>query len=325
MSECKAMECGECCHCGNKECDICVKPFCGEPAELSVFAPVIYDEVGINLCRNITIPANVLSLYPTTSYVQLLVANIKIYSGIGYLTGEEETIEYTQEELDEMGNPPTFSTVSTIPGRANCLRVKLTNLRVVFNVRLFDSCKKYIATVPLEAVYLPAVGTTNYDPDTNPRSATVDMYAPYGASTVYDEYSEYFINYAGFNMYSNTIQNGINMNAVAKVMEFDPATGTMSAGITLYLRTAYYEAYKFNAIGKTIPPKMNTHEAESNPCLKFVEGDLLLQNVKPLELESPKCEGKKKKECKERNEINQCIKNILNNCYNSDEDEENDK
>lgn len=325
MSEYNAMDCGECCNGCKKECDVCIKPACGEPKELSVFAPVIYDEVGINLCRNITIPANVLSLYPTTSYVQLLVANIKIYSGIGYLTGEEETIEYTQEELDEMGNPPTFSTVSTIPGRANCLRVKLTNLRVVFKVRLFDSCKKYIATVPLEAVYLPAVGTTNYDPDTNPRSATVDMYAPYGASTVYDEYSEYFINYAGFNMYSNTIQNGINMNAVAKVMEFDPATGTMSAGITLYLRTAYYEAYKFNAIGKTIPPKMNTHEAESNPCLKFVEGDLLLQNVKPLELESPKCEGKKKKECKERNEINQCIKNILNNCYNSDEDEENDK
>ena len=325
MSEYNAMDCGECCNGCKKECDVCIKPACGEPKELSVFAPVIYDEVGINLCRNITIPANVLSLYPTTSYVQLLVANIKIYSGIGYLTGEEETIEYTQEELDEMGNPPTFSTVSTIPGRANCLRVKLTNLRVVFNVRLFDSCKKYIATVPLEEVYLPAVGTTNYDPDTNPRSATVDMYAPYGASTVYDEYSEYFINYAGFNMYSNTIQNGINMNAVAKVMEFDPATGTMSAGITLYLRTAYYEAYKFNAIGKTIPPKMNTHEAESNPCLKFVEGDLLLQNVKPLELESPKCEGKKKKECKERNEINQCIKNILNNCYNSDEDEENDK
>lgn len=55
----------------------------------------------------------------------------------------------------------------------------------------------------------------------------------------------------------------------------------------------------------------STHEAESNPCLKFVEGDLLLQNVKPLELEPPKCEGKKKTECKERNEINQCIKKIL--------------
>ena len=79
-------------------------------------------------------------------------ADIKIYSGKGYFTGEEETVEYTEEELAEMGNPPTFSTVSTIPGRANRLRVKLTNLRVVFKIRLYDNCKKYITTVSLEAV-----------------------------------------------------------------------------------------------------------------------------------------------------------------------------
>ena len=35
-------------------------------------------------------------------------------------------------------------------------------------------------------------------------------------------------------MYDNTVENGLNMNAVAKVMEFNPTTGTMSAGITLY-------------------------------------------------------------------------------------------
>ena len=35
-------------------------------------------------------------------------ADIKIYSGKGYFTGEEETVEYTEEELAEMGNPPTF-------------------------------------------------------------------------------------------------------------------------------------------------------------------------------------------------------------------------
>ena len=37
---------------------------------------------------------------------------------------------------------------------------------------------------------------------------------------VYNNYNEYFINYVGFNMYYNTVENGINMNAVAKVMEF---------------------------------------------------------------------------------------------------------
>ena len=61
------------------------KPGCGEPENLSIYSPIIYDEVGINLCRTITIPENVLTLYPTTTYVQLLVADIKIYSGKGYL------------------------------------------------------------------------------------------------------------------------------------------------------------------------------------------------------------------------------------------------
>lgn len=323
MSDYKMMSCNQCCHTG-KDCDVCVSPGCGEPENLSIYSPIIYDEVGINLCRTITIPENILTLYPTTTYVQFLVADIKIYSGKGYFTGEEETVEYTEEELAEMGNPPTFSTVSTIPGRANCLRVKLTNLRVVFKIRLYDNCKKYITTVSLEAVYLPAVGTTNYNPDTNPRSVTVDMYAPYGASTVYNSYEEYYINYVGFNMYDNTVENGLNMNAVAKVMEFNPTTGTMSAGITLYLRTVYYQAYKFNSLGKTMPPKMNTHEAESNPCLKFVEGDLLLNDVKPLELEPPMCEGETKREIKDNNEINQCLKEILNTC-NSEDEEVDDK
>lgn len=287
MSDYKMMSCNQCCHTG-KDCDVCVSPGCGEPENLSIYSPIIYDEVGINLCRTITIPENILTLYPTTTYVQLLVADIKIYSGKGYFTGEEETVEYTEEELAEMGNPPTFSTVS------------------------------------LEAVYLPAVGTTNYNPDTNPRSVTVDMYAPYGASTVYNSYEEYYINYVGFNMYDNTVENGLNMNAVAKVMEFNPTTGTMSAGITLYLRTVYYQAYKFNSLGKTMPPKMNTHEAESNPCLKFVEGDLLLNDVKPLELEPPMCEGETKREIKDNNEINQCLKEILNTC-NSEDEEVDDK
>ena len=169
---------------------------------------------------------------------------------------------------------------------------------------------------------MPAVGTTNYNPDTNPRSVTVDMYAPYGASTVYNSYEEYYINYVGFNMYDNTVENGLNMNAVAKVMEFNPTTGTMSAGITLYLRTVYYQAYKFNSLGKTMPPKMNTHEAESNPCLKFVEGDLLLNDVK--QLEPPMCEGETKREIKDSNEINQCLKEILNTC-NSEDEEVDDK
>ena len=88
MSDYKMMSCNQCCHTG-KDCDVCVSPGCGEPENLSIYSPIIYDEVGINLCRTITIPENILTLYPTTTYVQLLVADIKIYSGKGYFTGEE--------------------------------------------------------------------------------------------------------------------------------------------------------------------------------------------------------------------------------------------
>ena len=58
--------------------------------------------------------------------------------------------------------------------------------------------------------------------------------------------------------------------------------------------------------------------------LKFVEGDLLLNDVKPLELEPPMCEGETKREIKDNNEINQCLKEILNTC-NSEDEEVDDK
>ena len=57
MSDYKMMSCNQCCHTG-KDCDVCVSPGCGEPENLSIYSPIIYDEVGINLCRTITIPDN---------------------------------------------------------------------------------------------------------------------------------------------------------------------------------------------------------------------------------------------------------------------------
>ena len=51
---------------------------------------------------------------------------------------------------------------------------------------------------------------------------------------------------------------------------------------------------------------------------------LLLNDVKPLELEPPMCEGETKREIKDNNEINQCLKEILNTC-NSEDEEVDDK
>ena len=33
--------------------DVCTDPLCGEPDCLTVLTPVVYDELGINLCRNV--------------------------------------------------------------------------------------------------------------------------------------------------------------------------------------------------------------------------------------------------------------------------------
>ena len=61
MPNCKSKNC-KCCSkryvsCGidkKGNClDVCTDPICGDPDCLTVLTPVVYDELGINLCRNI--------------------------------------------------------------------------------------------------------------------------------------------------------------------------------------------------------------------------------------------------------------------------------
>lgn len=35
--------------------DVCTSPLCGTPDLLPLYAPLIYDEIGINVCRTITV------------------------------------------------------------------------------------------------------------------------------------------------------------------------------------------------------------------------------------------------------------------------------
>ncbi len=54
----------------NKDCqDVCVHPICGDPDVLTLLAPVVYDELGINLCRTIDItpPSGAISSVPPRS------------------------------------------------------------------------------------------------------------------------------------------------------------------------------------------------------------------------------------------------------------------
>lgn len=251
---------------------ICNSAFSGRPKLLSIYAPVVYDEVGINVCRPITIPEDVLAENPTAVCAQLDVVDVV----------------FTE------GTPPT-TVINT--AKANCSTVVLTNVSVTFRVKLFDNCNNFLASTIVTANYLPgSTDSPEYefeDDETNPQSVTVELYTPYGVSYEDETAETPIINTVGFVPGSNTITNGINATVVAKAMNYNPATGTFSAGISLFLRTVYYETYKVEHEGKPVPPKASLSD-DQNSCLKFVESGLLSREIKPLELEPPKCEARLK-------------------------------
>ncbi len=265
--------CGESCGC-NCTGGVCNVAISGRPKLLSVYAPVVYDEIGINICRPVTIPETVLEAYPTAACARL------------------DVIDVTFTEAGE-GIPGT--TVST-GNRANCSTVVLTNVSVTFLAKLFDQYNNYLTSTEITANYLPGSTTspdaTYLDPETNPDSVTVELYTPYGVGYTAAEGTP-VINTVGFLPDGNMVVNGINATVVAKAMNYNSVTGTFSAGISLFLRTVYYETYKIAQEGKPIPPKAGLTD-DQNTCLDFVESGLLSREIKPLELEPPKCEGRLK-------------------------------
>ena len=131
--------------------DVCVTPQCGDPKLLTVLVPVIYDEIGINVCRTIPL-ATLLADYPTAAYIRAEVTNIT------FATGAAPSV-----------------TIKPIAGRPNCYELTLTNLTVDFVIYVYDCCKRLLATLPVTGVvYLPSATTDpEYDEDTNFRNDAV--------------------------------------------------------------------------------------------------------------------------------------------------------
>ena len=96
--------------------DVCVTPQCGDPKLLTVLVPVIYDEIGINVCRTIPL-ATLLADYPTAAYIRAEVTNIT------FATGAAPSV-----------------TIKPIAGRPNCYELTLTNLTVDFVIYVYDCC-----------------------------------------------------------------------------------------------------------------------------------------------------------------------------------------
>ncbi len=254
---------------GNGTCvDVCASPICADPSTLTLMAPVIYDQLGINLCSPVTITG--LNTLTTASSASVQVIDITLGEG---------------------------SEIEQIAGRPNCYQITLSNLQVTFAVRVYDCANRLLATLTATAVYLPPETADNYDEETNPSSIEFDIFAPYGISYISGDTSSPLLNYIGFSSVNAGLLQGLNYTAFAKILNLDVEESTATIGLTLYVLSLYYSQYQFTGASRAEIPKVSLIPDEDTLCQDFVEGDLLNLAIKPLELGAPLCEGFLKKPC----------------------------
>lgn len=258
--------------------DVCTNPICGSPSELSLYAPLIYDQIGINLCAEFPIGADISATYPTAVNATASVIDVSYEYGTGNVV------------------------ITQIPGRPNCYSVTLSNLSVTFAVSLYDENCRLVATLYPTAVYLPPETTSaTYDEDVNPTSVELEIFAPYGISYNYNaaatpQYSA-ALNYTGFTADNNRITQGLNLSAIPKVINLDTTDDEITIGLSIILQSLYFAGYRVASAGKIVTPKGSIVAEEDSNEMKFVCGNLLNLAIKPLDLSPPKCEGRLKQDC----------------------------
>lgn len=249
-------------NCDGSCTDVCTTPQCGDPKYLTVLAPVVYDEIGINVCRSIDI-STILTANPTAVY-----ATVEVFSIA----------------------PPadaTFYTITPISGRQNCYEVTLNNLVVSFILRLYDCCKRVIATDTIEGTYLPPTTDPSSDPETNPQSVTLEIFAPYGVAYTTGDTSAPGLNVISFSTETNSLTQGLNLTALPKVLNLDTTAGTITIGLTIIVNSIYFSQYQLPHMGKAIIPKGRLSSTGDSVCFDFVCGNLLDRSIKPLEFFNP--------------------------------------
>lgn len=252
------------------ELDPCVCPPIGCPKDLRIIAPVIFDECGINLCK--VVERDVLKKYSEADSVQLRVLDINF-----------------NVSCSEDGSKVEF-----IADRPNCIKIKLSNICVKFAVKVLDCCCNIIDTFCIDELFLPDECDPEYDEETNPECIYIDLFAPYGVA-YNDEYEELIpnINFLGFlengeGYRNNDLRQGLDAQALATAVKYDPCRGCLAIGLTIYLKTVYFIQYKIPHNGLVVPPKCRPEEiCPEYACKDFVEGDLLEQNIMPLPLCEP--------------------------------------
>lgn len=288
-------------------------PPIGEPRCLTMMAPVVFDEAGINLCRVFAID-DLLDLCerPSNRTTDVL------FDGLTKLDLENAT-KIQLHVVDVNFNfvcPETcrFSEIKPSRNTPNLSRVTLRDIDVTFSVTIVDSTCKVCKEGMLTLRYLPGENCPGFSEETNPSNITFDLYTPYGISYAPENPAGCnklvpTINFIGFveNQHcqncncpepchafhefeaNNSLRQGISAQGLAKVVATDEEC--MAIGLTLYFKVVYFIQYKFQHEGLAVPPKfLATNNTELSSCKQFVEGDLLETCIQPLDVaERPKC------------------------------------
>lgn len=285
MAKCKSGKCG--CRArivsnmvqnmqGNCCTDVCSNPIYGAPEMLGIMAPVIYDEIGINLCTTFALGTDISTAYPTAVSATAQVINI--------------TYTYGDDNVE----------IEQIAGRPNCYVVTLANLSVTFAVKLYDENCRLLGTLYPTAVYLPPTTADTYDEDTNPASVELEIFAPYGVSYTTDTTAATttpVLNYLGFESADSFVRQGLNLYGIGKALNLDTDDDTITVGLTLVLQSLYFAGYSLANTSRLTPPKGSLVSPDNTSCQQFVAGELLNLAIKPLELGPPKCEELLKEGC----------------------------
>lgn len=302
-------------------------PPMGEPKLLTMMAPVVFDECGINLCRTVAI----CDLQDVCSGEPRRQCDI-VFGGLTKcdLANAEkiqlQVVDIDFNFVDPMGN--RYSEIQPAKCKPNLSRITLKDIDVTFSVSVIDSCCKIVKQGMMTLRYLGDERDCAYDSCTNPSCIAFDLYTPYGVAFAAENPSGCnklvptinFMGYVngergrgccgegGFAEYpsNNGIQQGVSAQALAKVVAYDDEC--IAIGLTLYIKAIYFVQYKFRHEGLTVPPKLTPiDEQENNNCLDFVCGDLLEASIRPLEV------GQEAKSIKN----DRCCNNNTNNSANN--------
>lgn len=255
--------------------DVCSNPIIGDPSLLGIMAPLIYDEIGVNLCTSFELGTDIEETYPTATNATISVL--------------DASYEYGDDGVQ----------IEALNGRPNCSLITLSNITITFAVRIYDCCCKLLGTLYPTAVYLPSdTAAETYDEDTNPSSVELELFTPYGfAYDMTGDTPTPVIGNIGFTQENAAPGQGVNLFANAKLLDFSTDESTVTVGVTLVLQSMYYVGYKVESAGKIDIPKGSIVTPDNSDCMRFVAGDLLNLAIKPLDLGNPGNEQCYKNNC----------------------------